>query len=128
MLQESYSDLTEEVIRCFYEVYNTLGSGFLEKVYENALVVELKGSGVVVRQQESIEVLYKKSVVGQYVCDLLVDNKVIVEIKAVRFMQAEHEAQILNYLKATGVEVGLLLNFGQKPEVRRRVFTNQKNY
>ena len=126
MQEEFCSALTEEIIGCFYRVYNTLGNGFLEKVYENSLVVELVEKGITVQQQVPVQVLYKKVLVGQYVCDLLVDNKVIVEVKAVRMMRPEHEAQILNYLKATGIEVGLLLNFGQKPEVRRRFFTNNK--
>lgn len=121
-----FSELTDAIICCFYNVYNTLGNGFLEKVYENALVVELAERSIPLQQQVAIQVLYKQVSVGQYVCDLLVDNKVIVEVKAVRTLLPEHEAQILNYLKATGIEVGLLLNFGQKPEVRRRFFTNDK--
>jgi GxxExxY protein len=126
MQKELFSELTEEIIGCFYRVYNTLGSGFLEKVYENSLAVELAENGIVAQQQVPIHVSYKDVPVGQYVCDLLVENKVIVEVKAVRIMRPEHEAQILNYLKATGVEIGLLLNFGQKPEVRRRLFTKDK--
>ena len=123
MQEELFSDLTDAVICCFYSVYNTLGRGFLEKVYENALVVELSLRGIPLQQQVPIQVLYKDVSVGQYVCDLVIGNKVIVEIKAVASLLPEHEAQILNYLKATRVEVGLLLNFGRQPEVRRRVFT-----
>lgn len=126
MQEKLFSEVTDAVICCFYSVYNTLGYGFLEKVYENALAVELTERGLSLQQQVPIQVLYKRVPVGQYVCDLLVDSKVIVEVKAVRSLLPEHEAQILNYLKATGIEVGLLLNFGQKPEVRRRVFTNDK--
>jgi len=118
-----YSSMTEEIICCFYHVYNTLGDGFLEKVYENALAIELGERGLPVQQQVPVQVSYKRVPVGHYVCDLLVDNKVIVEIKAVRSLQPEHEAQILNYLKATGLEVGLLLNFGRRPEIRRRIYT-----
>ena len=123
MENRQHSVLTDSIICCFYSVYNTLGSGFLEKVYENALTVELTESGIPVQQQVPVQVSYKQVSVGQFVCDLLVDDKVIVEVKAVRMTQPEHEAQILNYLEATGIEVGLLLNFGKKPEVRRRLFT-----
>ena len=124
----NFSALTESVICCFYSVYNTLGSGFLEKVYENALAIELTERGIPQQQQVPIQVAYKRVPVGQYVCDLLVDNKVIVEVKAVKSLLPEHEAQILNYLKATGIEIGLLLNFGREPEIRRRVYTKDRKF
>src|SRR5512139_234701 len=116
-----YRVLTERIIKVFYKVYNTLGYGFLEKVYVNAIMIELIKAGVDAIEQASIKVLYEGHVVGEYFADILVDNKVIVEIKAARQLSAEHEAQLLNYLKATDIEVGLLLNFGTRPEVKRKI-------
>jgi GxxExxY protein len=105
-------------------VFDKLGYGFLEKVYENAMMVEFKKEGVTVVSQSPIRVLYEGETIGEYYADILVENKVIVEIKASRRLVAENEAQLLNYLKATDIEVGLLLNFGAKPEVKRKVFDN----
>ena len=116
--------LTEKIISVFYRVYNKLGYGFLEKVYENAMVIEFKRLGIDAIPQSPITVLYEGNVVGEYFADLLVARKVIVEIKAVRTLASEHEAQLLNYLKATDIEVGLLFNFGPQPEVKRKVFDN----
>lgn len=121
-----YKELTEKIIECFYKVYNKLGYGFLEKVYQNALIIELKKAGIDALPQTPITVIYQDEVVGEYFADILVDNKVIVEIKAARSLVPEHEAQLLNYLKATKVEVGMLLNFGPQPEVRRKAFDNTK--
>ncbi len=121
-----YKELTEKIIEYFYKVYNRLGYGFLEKVYENALIIELKKAGINALPQTPITVIYQDEVVGEYFADILVDNKVIVEIKAVRSLVPEHEAQLLNYLKATNVEVGMLLNFGPQPELRRKAFDNTK--
>jgi GxxExxY protein len=117
-----HSELTREMIGCFYHVYNHLGYGFLEKVYENALCHELRKHGLVVGQQTPIVVWYDGLKVGEYYADLLVDDKVLLELKAISHLTDEHSAQLLNYLKATGREVGLLLNFGSKPEVRRQIF------
>ena len=114
-------NLTDAIICCFYTVYNTLGYGFLEKVYENALLMELEKRGLRAQRQHPITVFYNGKVVGEYFADILVEGKVIVEIKATTNIIPEHEAQLLNYLKATGIEVGLLLNFGPTPQVRRRV-------
>jgi GxxExxY protein len=119
-----YRELTERIINVFYKVYNKLGYGFLEKVYENAMMVEFKKEGVTVVSQSPIRVLYEGETIGEYYADILVENKVIVEIKASRRLVEENEAQLLNYLKATVIEVGLLLNFGAKPEVKRKVFDN----
>ncbi|MEA3435259.1 MAG: GxxExxY protein [Thermodesulfobacteriota bacterium] len=119
-----HTELTEKIIKLFYRVYNTLGYGFLEKVYESAMMIEFRKEGISALSQSPIKVIYEEEVVGEYYADILVDDKVIVEIKATRALALEHEAQLLNYLKATDVEVGLLLNFGPKPEIKRKVFDN----
>jgi len=116
--------LTEDIIGAFYAVYNKLGYGFLEKVYENAMIIELEKRGIPVEQQAPLMVLYDGKVIGEYFADLLVDGKVIVEIKAAKNLALENEAQLLNYLKATEMEVGLLVNFGPEPKVKRKVFDN----
>lgn len=116
------NDLTEQVIGCAYAVSNALGAGFLEKVYENALALELRHSGHRVIQQHPINVLYRDEVVGEYVADLFVDQRLIIEIKAVKGIDPVHIAQCINYLRATNHHVGLLLNFGiPKVEVKRLV-------
>ncbi|BCR05272.1 hypothetical protein DESUT3_23410 [Desulfuromonas versatilis] len=117
-------DLTNLIICCFYNVYGQLGYGFLEKVYENALGLELAAKDLKAVAQSPIIVSYNGQVVGEYFADLVVEDKVIVEIKAVKTLLPEHEAQLLNYLKATDVEVGLLLNFGPKPQIVRKAFEN----
>ena len=116
--------LTEEIIKLFYKVYNTLGYGFLEKVYENAMMFELSKAGISAIAQSPINVVYENNVIGDYYADILVDNKVIIEIKAAKSIAPEHEAQLLNYLKATDIELGLLLNFGPQPEIKRKVYDN----
>jgi GxxExxY protein len=123
-MTDQYHDLTEQIIGCAYRVSNTLGCGFLEKVYENALVYELKELGLGVEQQQSIEVIYAGIIAGHYVADLIVDRKVIIEMKAVTTLNEIHAAQTLNYLKATGLPVALLLNFG-KPKIEIRRFLNR---
>jgi GxxExxY protein len=126
MLNENYkhSDITDKVIRAFYNVYNNLGYGFLEKVYEHAMLIELRKSGVIVSNQHLIKVHYDGVEVGNYFADLLVADCVIVEIKAADGLIEEHEAQLVNYLKATNIEVGLLLNFGKRALFKRKVFSN----
>ena len=119
-----HKELTEKIIRIFYRVYNKLGYGFLEKIYENAMMIEFKIECIPAVAQFPIKVFYKEEVIGEYFADILVDEKVIVEIKAKRNLALEHEAQLLNYLKATNIEVGLLLNFGSKPQIKRKVFDN----
>jgi GxxExxY protein len=121
-----YKELTEKIIAVYYKVYNKLGYGFLEKVYENAMMIELRKDGIPAVSQSPIKVLYDGEVIGAYYVDILADNKVIVEIKAARNLAEEHEAQVLNYLKATDIEVGLLVNFGVKPEIKRKAFTNSR--
>ena len=119
-----HAELTSQIIEAFYRVNNTLGYGFLEKVYENALAVELRDMGLNVLQQLKIEVVYKNRRVGYYEADLVINDVVIVETKSKEFLKGEHEAQLINYLKASGVEVGLLLNFGRRAEFRRKIFSN----
>ncbi len=123
-MANKYHDLTEIIIGCAYRVSNTLGCGFLEKVYENALVYELNEQSLGVEQQQSIEVNYAGMIVGHYVADLVVERKVIIEMKAVTALNEIHAAQTLNYLKATGLPVALLLNFG-KPKIEIRRFLNK---
>jgi GxxExxY protein len=120
-----HKELTSAIIGCFYDVYNELGFGFLEKVYENALMMELESKGFVVEKQKQIKVYFKEKQVGEYFADLIIDGNVIIELKAAESLREEHEAQLVNYLKATKIEIGLLLNFGKKPEIRRKIFTNK---
>ena len=117
-----YEDLTERIIRCFYNVHDELGSGFLESVYEKALMIELESIGLKANNQKNLNVSYKNHAVGEFKADLIVDDEIIIEIKAVTSMTAQHEAQLINYLKATGIKVGLLVNFGDKLEFKRRIF------
>ncbi|MBE9504088.1 MAG: GxxExxY protein [Proteobacteria bacterium] len=119
------SDITDRVIKAFFNVYNSLGYGFLEKVYENAMIIEMRKMGCQVEAQKNIKVYYEGKEIGDYYADLFVDNSVIVELKATENLCKEHECQLINYLKATEYEVGLLLNFGKKAEFKRRVFTNK---
>jgi len=121
-----YKELTEKIIRIFYRVYNTLGYGFLEKIYENAMMIEFRRKGIPAVSQNPINVFYGDEIIGEYFADILVDRKVIVEIKATKNLIIDHEAQLLNYLKATKIEIGLLLNFGPKPEISRKVFDNYR--
>jgi GxxExxY protein len=119
-----HSELTEKIIKAFYKVYNTLGYGFLEKVYENALVIELKKMGFNISQQYNIKVYYDEVIVGDYFADIIVEDNVIIELKSAESLRKEHKFQLINYLKATEKEVGLLLNFGKTPEFKRAIFTN----
>lgn len=114
-----YEDLTEKIIGCFYKVYNTLGSGFLEKVYENALAIEFEKAGLKFGKQVGISVMYDDKNVGDYIADFIVEGKIVVEIKAMVGIGSVEKAQVINYLKATGNGVGLLLNFGKTAEVSR---------
>jgi len=117
-----HSDVTDRILKCVYKVYNTLGAGFSEKLYENAMVLELREAGLEVQQQHPIKVNYKGHVIGEFVADLLVENKVIVELKALDALLPLHETQLINYLKVTGIKVGLLVNFGEdEPIFKRRV-------
>ncbi len=128
MSNYKHSDVTEKIIKCFYKVYNNLGYGFLEKVYENAMFIELKSLELFVEKQKQIKVYYENQQVGEYYADLIVSKSVIVELKAAESLCEEHEFQLINYLKATDIEVGLLLNFGTEPTFKRKVFSNKVNH
>jgi GxxExxY protein len=125
-MSENYplKELTSKIIGCFYTVYNQLGYGFLEKVYGNALKLELEEIGHKVERQKKILVSYKNRVVGEYYADLIVDDQVILELKAAESLCEEHELQLVNYLKATDIEIGYVLNFGKKPGFSRKIFSN----
>ncbi len=120
-----HSDLTDKIIKAFYTVYNKLGYGFLEKVYENALLIELRKMNLNVANQIPVKVYYDGVNVGVYFADLIVNNLVIIELKAAEGLAEEHEAQLTNYLKAAEIEVGLLINFGKTPQFKRKVFSNE---
>ena len=120
-----YEELTATIIGAFYDVYNTLGYGFLEGVYENALMIELEKIGLQAEQQVPIKVFYDKKNIGNFFADILVENSVILELKAVSDITTSHEAQLLNYLKGSDMEVGLLLNFGTSPRVIRKIFQDK---
>ena len=119
-----HSDITEKIIKAAYAVHNTLGFGFLEKVYQNALAIEIRKMGLDVQQEQAITVYYEDKIVGEYCADIVVDEKIILELKAVKELSPAHETQLVNYLKATGMEVGLLINFGHSVKVKRKILTN----
>ena len=119
-------DVTHKVIGCAYQVYNNLGFGFLESVYRKAMVIEIEASGLRVYQESPLKVLYRDQVVGDYFADLLVEDELIVELKSVERLGKVHEAQLVNYLVATGIEVGLLINFGSTGvDVKRKYRTSK---
>jgi len=122
-----YSEITDKIINSFYKVYNVLGYGFLEKVYENAMVIDLRNAGFKVLQQQNIKVYYENQVVGDYFADIIVNDLIILEIKASEGLRDENKAQLINYLKTTvNKEVGLLFNFGKKPDFKRTIFSNER--
>lgn len=114
------------ILQAFYEVYNTLGYGFLEKVYQNALYLELKRRGYSVEAQKKIDVYYKGKAIGEYYADMVVNNNIILELKAVDFLLAEHECQLINYLRATNIKVGYVLNFGKHATFKRKIYSNER--
>ena len=118
--------LTSLILKTYYEVYNELGYGFLEKVYQNALLIELKNKGLEVTPNKKIKVYYKGENVGDYYADIIVNDTVVLELKAAEYIIDQFENQLLNYLKGTDCEVGLLLNFGKKPEFRRKIYENKR--
>ena len=121
-----HQEITDCILKSFYKVYNELGFGFLEKVYENALMIELRNNNLQCSPQAPIKVYYQQSQVGIYFADILVENKIILELKAGEGgIILEHELQLVNYLKATEYEVGLILFFGEIPTMKRKIFTNE---
>lgn len=123
-MQYLHSEITSKILKAFFNVYNKLGYGFLEKVYENAMLIELRKFGLKVEKQRPIKVYYDNELVGEYFADIVVNEIVIIELKAAENLMEAHEAQLINYLRATEIEVGLLLNFGKEPQHKRKVFTN----
>jgi GxxExxY protein len=121
-----HAELTEKIIGVFFDVYNELGHGFLETVYEEGLSIALNEAGISIQQQVPIKVWFRGRRIGDFKADMLADGKVLLELKAARGIDVAYEKQLLNYLRATDVEVGLLLNFGVKPEFRRFAFENQR--
>lgn len=118
--------ITEKIIQAFYKVYNTLGYGFLERVYQNALCIELENMGFKAEKEKKKLVYYNRNIVGEYYADLIIEDVIAVELKAIETLVEENEHQLVNYLKATKIEVGLLLNFGKKPKLKRKIFDNDK--
>jgi GxxExxY protein len=117
-----HGELSQKIIAAAHNVHKELGQGFLEKVYKNALAIELREAGLKCDLEVPKSVLYRGLVVGDYVADMIVEGKIIVEVKVVSELNSVHEVQLVNYLKATGLQVGLLINFGQSVQVKRRVF------
>ena len=121
-----HGKITDQIIRVFYEVYNELGDGFLESVYQKSLVIALSSTGLGVSSPIEIPVWFRGVRVGSFEADVLVENSVLLELKAAHCLNSAHRAQLMNYLRATEIEVGLLLNFGLKPEFKRLVFDNSR--
>lgn len=121
-----HKEISKPILKVFYDVYNQLGYGFLEKVYQNAMYFELKSQGYKVEAQKQIKVYFKNQLVGEFYADLLIEDAIIVELKACEHLVNSHVAQLLNYLKATQIEIGLVLNFGETPEFKRLVYTNNR--
>lgn len=120
MNKENLNNISEKIIGCAFKVSNTLGAGFLEKVYQNALIIELRDNGLIAEKEKPITIYYKDEIVGEYYADILVENEIIIETKAVTTLNEIHQAQLLNYLKATNLHLGLLINFGSpKIQIKR---------
>ena len=119
-------ELTGRVIKVFYKIYNALGYGFIESIYHNSMIIEMVKEGITVETEKPIAVSYDGHVVGTFSADLVIEGKIILELKAKEVLQTAHEAQLTNYLRATDVELGLLLNFGKEPEFKRKYFSNEK--
>ena len=122
-----HQDLTAKIIECAYKVHNTLGFEFLEAVYQNALLIELLKVGLHAEKEKKIQVHYYNQLVGDYIADIIVENKIILELKSVKDLHPAHSAQLVNYLKATGIEIGLLINFGESVQVKRKIYTPPKD-
>ncbi len=121
-----YKEITDEIIYAFYKVYNTLGYGFLEKVFKNAMYFEMINLGLKCEIEKPINVYYENKLVGVFYADIVVEEKVILELKAIERLEKVFEYQLLNYLKASEMEIGLLLNFGKEPEIKRLIYTNDR--
>ena len=121
-MEMKHKEITEQIISAAFYVHNALGWGFLEKVYQNAMIVKLKKDGVKVDVEVPVKVYFENELVGDYFADLMVEDTIIVELKAVKELNPAHDAQLVNYLKATGMNVGLLINFGESVKVKRKVF------
>lgn len=121
-----HGDLTDRVLRVFFDVYNELGYGFAESVCERAMVIALEQAGLNVRQQSPIPVYFRGQLIGEFFADIIVNDLIIIELKCARALDPAHEAQVLNYLRATPIEVALLLNFGVKPQIKRLIFDNPR--
>jgi len=118
-------ETTSKILKAFFKVYNVLGYGFLEKVYQNAMLIELRAMGFKCSNQQPVKVYYGDYLVGDYYADIIVEDTVILELKAIETIAPEHEVQLVNYLKGTGIEVGFLLNFGPKPQYKRKILTHE---
>ncbi len=119
-----FKDLTNTIIECAFKVHNTLGFGFLENVYRNAILIELYKKGLRAVKDKSIKISYDNQIIGDYVADIVVEDKIILELKSVKELHPAHEAQLINYLKATGMEGGLLINFGDRVTIKRKILTS----
>lgn len=121
-----HKNITDDILKVYFDIYNHLGYGFLEKVYQNAMYFELQKKRYKVEAQKSIKVYFKGQLIGEYYADLLIEDKIIIELKACELLMNAYVAQLMNYLKATSIEVGLLLNFGEEPEFKRIIYTNDR--
>lgn len=116
-----YKELTSKIIECAFKVHKNLGFGFLESIYRNALMIELSKTGLQAEMEKRIQVHYDGQIIGDFIADVIVENKIILELKCIKQINPVHEAQLVNYLKATGIEVGLIINFGEQVEIKRKV-------
>ena len=123
-----HKELTSKIIECAFKVHKKLGFGFLEKVYQNALLIELGKAGLRAEKEKELQVYYDAEIIGDFLADIIVNEKVILELKAVKEIHPVHEAQLVNYLKATGLEIGLLINFGERVEIKRKIMDRDKNF
>lgn len=121
-----HAGLSSDIIQCFYEVYNELGRGYLESVYQNAMMVRFREKFIPAEKEKNIDVYFHEQIVGKFRADIVVDNRIIIEIKAVKAIIEEHEAQLLNYMRSTDIEVGLILNFGDEAKFSRKVYDNDR--
>jgi len=120
-----HKEITDQIIKSFYKVYNKLGYGFLEKVYERSLIIELRKLGLECKSQEPMRVFYEEKELGFYLADILVEDLIVIELKAAVSICEEHEFQLINYLRASEKEIGILLNFGKTPQFKRKIFSKQ---